>query len=62
MDGVGDGAGGCGVDGRAVDEEAVGIGGWELRVEDLAEDGFDVRGFGEDGYSGLLCRLVSSCW
>lgn len=54
MDGVGDFAGGGGVDGGAIYEEAFrGAGGgrewWERWVEDVVEDVFDMGGLGEDG-------------
>ncbi len=64
MHGVGDFARGGGVDGRAVDEEALLCGGGvgvrgEGGLEDGVEDGFDVRGFGEDGDDCFLCLCVS---
>ena len=64
VDGVGDFAGGGGVDGRAVYEEAFGGGGggwerWERRVEDVVEYVFDVGGLGEDGDYDFLRGLVS---
>lgn len=64
MDGVGDFAGGGGVDGRAVYEEAFGGGGggWERgerRVEDVVEYVFDMGGLGEDGDYDFLRGLVS---
>lgn len=59
MDGVGDFAGGGGVDGRAVYEEAFRSGGggwerWERWVEDVVKDVFDMGGLREDGYNNFL--------
>lgn len=59
MDGVGDFAGGGGIDGGAVYEEAFGgVGGgfewWERWVEDVVEDVFDMGGLREDGYYDFL--------
>jgi hypothetical protein len=52
----GDAAGGGRVDGRAVDEDAAGLGGWfgELRGEDFAEDALDVLWFGKGGDDVVL--------
>ena len=68
MDGVGDLGGGGGVDGGAVDEEAVGFcgygfGDWgQAGVENVAKDRFDVRRAGEDGDDDLLHRrTIVSC-
>ena len=52
MYGVGDFAGGRRVNGRAVYEEAIGVGDdgfGERGLKDLPEDIVDVGGFGEDG-------------
>ena len=57
MYGVGDFAGGRRVNGRAVYEEAIGVGDdgfGERGLKDLPEDIVDVGGFGEDGDSCFL--------
>ena len=60
MDGVGDFAGGGGVDGRAVYKQAfrdVGRG-WERRerwIQYVVEDVFDVGRLRQDGYYDFLC-------
>ena len=60
MDGIGDVAGGCGVDCRAVDEEAFfGIwvceGDWgKRRMKDRVEEIFDMRGFWKCCYDYFL--------
>lgn len=59
VDGVRDFAGGSGVDGGAVNEEAFVVCGGggrrgEWRVEDGVKDIFDVGGLREDGYDGFL--------
>lgn len=59
MDGVGDFAGGGGVDGGAVYEEAFGSGGgrrerWERWVEYVVKNVFDVGRLREDGYYNFL--------
>lgn len=64
VDGVGDFAGGGGVDGGAVDEEPfgrVGVGEGDLgegRVEDGVEDVLDVGGLGEGGDDDFLHALL----
>ena len=64
MDGVGDFAGGGGVDGGAVDEETfggVGVGEGDFgegRVEDGVEDVLDVGGLGEGGDDDFLYALL----
>lgn len=66
MDCIGDVGGGGGVDGRAVDEEAVGFcgdglgDGGEAGVEYVAEDGFDVRGARQYGNDDALLREQGS--
>ena len=59
VDGIGDFAGGGGIDGGAVNEEAFRSGGGgcefgERWVEDVVEDVFDMGGLGEDGYYNFL--------
>ena len=66
VDGVGDFGRGGGVDGGAVDEEAVSFGaegfrgyGREAGVEDVAENGCDVGRLGEDSDDDVL--WIASC-
>ena len=61
VDGVGDFARGGGVDGRAVDEEALlSAGRWRKDgVEEGVKDVFDVGGLREDGDDGFLGGRVN---
>ena len=59
MDGIGDFAGGCGIDGGAVDEKSFGRYLGKSRLEDVAKDVFDMGRFWQNGDDRFLVGKVS---